>query len=193
MKKIITILILVASGATGWILLEPTLSDDIVNEEPVVDFSTDSSAQDSQLPEDGTIDQSTEQSTEVNSQQNTATLETNQDVVLDTNTDSDLQINPTVRSGSFTNGKPRYVATGQVYVSGSDLSLVDLNSTNVPDGFVYLANGLDINDAVRVEKLKGNVGNQNYTIPTSVNADDYSHVLIWCRAFGSLIGYAEIN
>jgi len=197
MKKILTTIFLIISGATGWILIEPTLSDDVINEEPTV-FIEESV--------DKQVDQTikTEAEEEVPVEQEAQTEEESLSQIVntqaiveqpqvDTAQATSKVATPQLLSGSFTNGKARYKATGQVFISGSNLSLVDLDSTNVPDGFIYLSNDLQANDAVRLDKLKGNVGNQNYSLPAGIDAVDYKYVLIWCRAFSSLVGYAELR
>jgi len=204
MKKILTVILLVASGATGWLLLEPALSDDVVDDTPIVsreNIQNNNKRQEVVRSKDAQEQMEKEQITQE---------EPEKPIILDTEATIETTLSPPnqkpgpevipvtepqakVLSGTFTNGKARYEATGEVFISGQDLSLVNLNSTNVPDGFVYLSNDLNANDAIRIEKLQGNVGNQNYKLPTNVDADDYKYVLIWCRAFSSLIGYAEIN
>ena len=98
---------------------------------------------------------------------------------------------PTLIQGSL-NGSGSYDVSGSVFISGSDLSLVNFDSTRVPDGRVYLANSLNAADFVDLGALKGNRGDQNYSIPAGVDAADYEYVLIWCRAFSVLIGSARI-
>jgi hypothetical protein len=43
-------------------------------------------------------------------------------------------------------------------------------------------------DFVDLGELKGNVGDQNYEIPPSVNLDQYTTAVVWCRRFE--IGFA---
>lgn len=68
------------------------------------------------------------------------------------------------------------------------LRLEDFSVTNGPDLHVYLAPVVDgaaqINaDAVDLGQLKGNIGNQNYDIPTEVVLDGEYAVVIWCQPF----------
>jgi hypothetical protein len=65
---------------------------------------------------------------------------------------------------------------------GSDiLRLENLQVTNGPDLYVYLATDKSASDFVGLGKLKANNGNQNDT------------VLIWCRPFSVLFGSAELT
>ena len=98
-----------------------------------------------------------------------------------------------VRSGSFNPAQTRYNISGDVFVSGNDLSLADFDSRAVPDGRVYLSKDPNGNDFVDLGALKGNRGNQNYSIPSSVDANDYRYVVIWCRAFSVFMGSTQIN
>ena len=75
------------------------------------------------------------------------------------------------------------------------LRLENFRSTNGPDLYVYLSkDATSIGDGfVDLGLLKGNVGNQNYNIPQDVDLDQYSYVLIWCKQFSVLFGYAELS
>lgn len=64
---------------------------------------------------------------------------------------------------------------------------------NGPDIFVYLAKDLDAKEFVNLGRVKATEGNINYEIPDGVNPDEYRYVLTWCRAFGVLFNFAEIN
>ncbi|MGA8844800.1 MAG: DM13 domain-containing protein [Nitrososphaeraceae archaeon] len=43
---------------------------------------------------------------------------------------------------------------------------------------------------VNLGRLKGNIGNQNYPIPTGTDISKYNTVLIWCHAYSVLFGSA---
>jgi len=73
------------------------------------------------------------------------------------------------------------------------LRLEDFKSTNGPDLYVYLSVDKKASDFISLGKLKANQGNQNYQIPSEVDLDEYSQVLIWCKTFGVLFGSAEIS
>ena len=77
------------------------------------------------------------------------------------------------------------------------LRFEDFETSNGPDLLVYLSSkapsgpddwhGYDA-DFVDLGPLKGNVGNQNYEIPTGVDLDKYSTAVVWCRRFE--VGFA---
>jgi hypothetical protein len=76
---------------------------------------------------------------------------------------------------------------------GSDiLRLENLQVTNGPDLYVYLATDKSASDFVSLGKLKANNGNQNYNIPSQTDLTKYDTVLIWCRPFSVLFGSAEL-
>ena len=53
----------------------------------------------------------------------------------------------------------------------------------------------DVTDGgfVRLGKLKGNIGNQNYEIPQGVDVTEYGSVVIWCELFGVLFSPASFT
>jgi hypothetical protein len=73
------------------------------------------------------------------------------------------------------------------------LRLENLKATNGPDLYVYLSTGKTATDFISVGRLKGNVGNQNYLIPSGTDFTKYNTVLIWCRAFSVLFGSAHLS
>jgi hypothetical protein len=73
------------------------------------------------------------------------------------------------------------------------LRLENLKATNGPDLYVYLSTDRDTSDIVNLGRLKGNIGNQNYEIPTGTDLSKYNTVLIWCKAFSTLFGSAILS
>ncbi|HEX2045249.1 MAG TPA: DM13 domain-containing protein [Gaiellaceae bacterium] len=81
---------------------------------------------------------------------------------------------------------------------GRVLTLTEFEVDNGPDLRVYLAAGAaraeaEVDDFVDLGALKGNVGNQQYELPASVDLDRYSTVVIWCRAFSVLFARAPLR
>ena len=67
------------------------------------------------------------------------------------------------------------------------LTITDFETDSGPDLRVYVstgdpANG-DLGDFEDLGALKGNVGNQQYTLPRRLDLARYSTVVVWCRAF----------
>ena len=71
------------------------------------------------------------------------------------------------------------------------LRLTDFATSNGPDVRVYLVAASDASDNETVTKagfvelgaLKGNEGDQNYDIPSTVDLEKYRAVTIWCHRF----------
>ena len=77
----------------------------------------------------------------------------------------------------------------------------DFATDNGPDLNVYLTTADADADAgdfgaggqfVDLGDLKGNIGSQNYEIPTDVDLDRYSTVVIWCVRFGVVFTSASL-
>lgn len=72
------------------------------------------------------------------------------------------------------------------------LRLTNFQTSNGPDVQVYLVAAADANDNDTVTRagfvplgaLKGNLGDQNYDVPSDVDLSKYRAVSIWCRRFG---------
>ena len=83
----------------------------------------------------------------------------------------------------------------QLVGGGRILRLENLATSNGPDLRVYLSttpasadwHGYD-RDYVDLGALKGNLGNQNYALPDSVDITRYRSAVIWCRQFK--VGFA---
>lgn len=109
-------------------------------------------------------------------------------------------------TGTFTDAdgshKGRGVAT--IY-EGSDgrktLRLSDFEVTNGPDLKVWLVAKSGITSASDVTgskwhslgRLKGNIGDQNYDIPSDVDLSKYQSVVIWCEQFSVLFSPATLK
>ena len=72
------------------------------------------------------------------------------------------------------------------------LVFTEFDVERAPDLRVYLAEDEvsgDIGPYRELSKLKGNVGDQYYKLPKSIDLDRYQHVVIWCKAFD--VGVAQ--
>ena len=74
----------------------------------------------------------------------------------------------------------------------SVLRLENFKATNGPDLYVYLATDKSASDIVNLGRLKGNIGNQNYPIPSGTDVTKYNTALIWCKAFSVLFGSTQL-
>jgi hypothetical protein len=81
------------------------------------------------------------------------------------------------------------------------LRLTDFVTSNGPDVRVLLVAAADATDNETVKaagylelgSLKGNMGNQNYDVPASVDLNKYRAVTIWCNRFSVNFGTAPLN
>jgi hypothetical protein len=104
---------------------------------------------------------------------------------------------PALAEGSFvslahaTEGTARVVETG----GSRALTLTGFRTDPGPDLYVYVvprAGAEDVDGGTRVDRLKGNVGNQQYALPADADLSGGVTVLIWCRAFSVAFGAASL-
>jgi len=102
-----------------------------------------------------------------------------------------------------------HATTGSVkilkYSDGSRiLRIENLKTSNGPKLEVWLTDapvieGLDgwrvFDDGkyINLGALRGNIGSQNYSIPSEINLDDYSSISIWCERFSVSFGAAVLR
>ena len=111
-----------------------------------------------------------------------------------------------VASGRFIDADAAHKGEGQAMLyalpDGSHVvRFENFRVTNGPDLYVYLAkhpsptSADDVSDSgyVNLGKLKGNVGNQNYTIPAGTDVSEFGSVVIWCQLFGVLFSPAALE
>jgi hypothetical protein len=107
-----------------------------------------------------------------------------------------------IKGGKFHKGAHDTAGMAAIYeVDGKHvLRLTNFKTSNGPDVHVYLVAADDATDNETVTKagfidlgsLKGNVGNQNYAIPTDVDLSKYGAATIWCARFGVNFGTAPL-
>ena len=112
-------------------------------------------------------------------------------------TSSNQQVR-TIATGAFVNADSFHRTSGKAtVVQTSDgersVELTGFQTTNGPDLFVYLSTGNAAGDIVNLGPLKGNIGDQHYSVPAGVDLSRYNHVLIWCRTFSVLFGSAQLG
>ncbi|MFD7700619.1 DM13 domain-containing protein [Streptomyces caelestis] len=82
---------------------------------------------------------------------------------------------------------------------GRVLRFEDLKTSEGPDVRVYLSTRDDdaakegLGDgALELGKLKGNLGNQNYTVPAGTDLSRFHSAVIWCERFSVSFGAADL-
>ncbi len=109
--------------------------------------------------------------------------------------------NQNKKLGSFVDGDSSHNVSGDLLLlsnnQSSYLRFENFNATNGPDLYVVLSTNKNpkkdgLGKMLILEKLKGNKGNQNYSLK-GINLNDYESVLIYCKAFSVVFGYASIK
>ena len=114
------------------------------------------------------------------------------------------------------NNSPRVLSTGQFHSVSHEtkgvatihqlpdgkrvLRLTEFETSNGPDVHVYFVSAPDAsdNDTVTnagffdIGSLKGNIGDQNYDLPSDIDLTKYQSVTIWCKRFGVNFGTAPL-
>ncbi len=80
------------------------------------------------------------------------------------------------------------------------LRLTEFATSNGPDVHVYLVAAGDVQEDAAVKRagfvdlgsIKGNVGDQNYDVPTDLDLSQYRAATIWCRRFSVNFGTAPL-
>jgi hypothetical protein len=109
-----------------------------------------------------------------------------------------------LESGNFHKGahKTSGVATILQLPDGKRvLRLTNFATSNGPDVHVYLVAASDATDSDTVKKagfvdlgsIKGNIGDQNYDVPSDVDLNKYRAVTIWCARFNVNFGSAPLT
>lgn len=105
-------------------------------------------------------------------------------------------------SGSFTDADNFHKGSGTATLYGladgsNVLRLEDFEVTNGPDLHVLLSTSDDpvgdLGEYLDLGSLKGNVGNQNYDVPSDVVLSIYRSVIIYCEPFHVLFASASFS
>ena len=78
------------------------------------------------------------------------------------------------------------------------LTLTGFEVDNGPDLRVHLVTGPatgegDVDDVEDLGALKGNRGDQQYTVPRNLDTNRYDTAVIWCRAFSVNFAAAKLD
>jgi len=109
-----------------------------------------------------------------------------------------------LESGTFYSILHPTAGTATIYQMGDGgrvLRLTSFSTSNGPDVHVYMVAADDAKDAAAVEKagfvdlgvIKGNIGDQNYTLATDLDLAKYRAVSIWCKRFSVNFGAAALR
>lgn len=116
--------------------------------------------------------------------------------LADTATDSsekNSDLPEIISSGSFVGIQGHNAEGRAVLIKSGEKYFVrfeeDFRVTNGPDLFVHFGKDGEYAATARLDGLKGNVGSQNYEVPSEINPEDFNEVWVWCRAFS--VGFAQ--
>ena len=109
-----------------------------------------------------------------------------------------------LESGTFYSILHPTQGTATIYQMGDGTRVLRLSSfstSNGPDVHVYMVAADDAKDAAAVEKagfvdlgvIKGNIGDQNYTLGGDMDLAKYRAVSIWCKRFSVNFGAAALK
>lgn len=118
--------------------------------------------------------------------------------VSDTTVNEVVAAGPAVLEGTFESRAHETLGTARVVEQdgGRVLTLTSFSTDPGPDLFVYAiagrTSGESIDGGVRLGKLKGNRGNQQYALPPEFAGGGGATVVIWCRAFSVSFGAATL-
>jgi hypothetical protein len=103
-----------------------------------------------------------------------------------------------LRTGSFVSLDHTTTGTARVLALADGRRFVRLEgfeTENGPDLFVYLTTnpaagpeGAFDDDYANLGRLAGNIGDQNYGLPSDIEPARYASVVIWCDRFDSAFG-----
>jgi hypothetical protein len=109
-----------------------------------------------------------------------------------------------LESGQFYSILHPTAGTATIYRMGDGtrvLRFTDFSTSNGPDVHVYMVASNDAKDAATVQQagfidlgvIKGNVGDQNYTLGGDLDLAKYRAVSIWCKRFSVNFGAAALR
>jgi hypothetical protein len=111
---------------------------------------------------------------------------------------------PLLESGKFYSILHPTAGTATIYQMGDGtrvLRFTSFSTSNGPDVHVYMVAADDAKDVATVQKagfielgvIKGNVGDQNYTLGSDLDLAKYRAVSIWCKRFSVNFGAAPLR
>jgi Electron transfer DM13 len=109
-----------------------------------------------------------------------------------------------LESGKFHSVAHATSGTATVYQLADGTRLLrftDFKTSNGPDVHVYLVAADDASDNESVTKagfidlgsIKGNIGDQNYSLGSDVDLSKYRAVSVWCKRFSVNFGAAPLS
>jgi hypothetical protein len=191
MKKIIKFILVVIILGVLWYLLSPLLINKEINEAvpkiPTVEEMADMTPEEAEETQEAIEEEFAQMP----------------DIIMEDIMNEFQEQSVAVATGSFVGADNFHKGTGEVFLHDGFLRFEDLDVTNGPDLRVLLVkhpNPKDRDDLgeegvgyFELAKLKGNVGNQNYDIPSDVDLSEYGSIVIYCKPFHVIFASATLN
>ena len=122
-----------------------------------------------------------------------------EDMKVVINDSADTSTTKIIYKGTLTDAGTGHKTKGNIFLLidslKNTLRFEEFSVINGPDVNIYLSKSNIYNEreVIDLGDLKGTDGNMNYSVPDSVNADDYKTVLVWCKEFSVLFGSGELK
>jgi hypothetical protein len=111
---------------------------------------------------------------------------------------------PLVLMGAFVSGGQGDFAAGKATVGVTttgtlELALTNFSASNGPDVYVYLSReaspttSAQVMNGYEVGKLTATAGDLRYTLPASLDLRQYRSVVVYCKSFSIIFGYANLS
>lgn len=195
MKKFLIAFAIVIIVPIAWYLVAPLISNTVVDEEFPTTSSTNSSQSLNALSEIQVLENLTEEDIDAMSEAQKKQLEQAMNILADSmpnNVVEDAMPEEAsnepklIAQGDFSGADSFHTASGtaELYTLADNSSLMrftNFSVTNGPALHVFLVN--ESGQKIEIAPLKGNQGNQNYTIPNTIDTTNYNQVLIYCVPF----------
>lgn len=217
-KRIFTILgvvvVLLGVLAVGWYLASPLFINDVVDEDfPIVEAAAVTPTEEIEAPIETASVADQEDSKEVVVETEVGETEVvevvaTSDAMEETEPVEEMEEEmeeaggiTAVLSGNFTDADAAHKGSGiaTIYQQGEDLILrfEEFSVTNGPALHVYLSTSAnptdDLGEYIDLGDLKGNIGDQNYTIPAGTDLSQYQSIIIYCEPFSVVFSTAMLN
>ncbi len=179
---------LLAVLAVGWYLASPLFIDDVVDEDfPVLEATP--------IPAEN-VEATTAETVDIAN--SSVEMEAAEEMVEEGEVDQGITA---VLSGTFTDADAAHKGSGTatIYQQGEEriLRFQNFSVTNGPDLHVLLSTSAnptdDIGEYIDLGKLKGNIGDQNYTIPADIDLSQYQSLIIYCQPFSVVFSTAALS
>lgn len=180
MKKLILSLLALLVLGVAWYLLSPL----VLNEEIDEAFPTPLDQEESIEQEASDMPQEVKEGEEMEDTEMNEDMPATEPFLLK---EGDFMGADTFHQGS---------GTASIYTLEDNSQLLrfeNFSVTNGPDLRVLLAVDGNPDQSVEIGKLKGNLGNQNYEIDTSIDVSAYNSVIIYCKPFHVTFSTASLE